>query len=314
MSTNPVEELLPPIHPAAKSALEQFGSLVDETIAFGTHVLKWQMDSATGGDEVAPITLSIRHILDMLAAVSSCVKSSNIDPCKSILRATLESFLGLAYLLKEDSSRRGFAFLAVEASQRLKHVKMLDPSTTEGDAFRKALESDTVVPGFVPNISPEVIKTSLANTEAFLASRGVREAVAELKRLKKKNKNSNPHWYSLYGGPTNLERLATSLGYQSLYLVYYKHWSRSTHGIDVVQGKLGPGPSGRPRLIQLRVPTEAQTATQFAVTLALKMFRLIVDKYCPEKQSEFASWYSVEVRQQFLALGDQNLLNVSFPK
>ena len=75
LKAKPIDELLPPFDPSIKLALEGFGALIDETVAFGTHVLSWQMKSATGGDEVAPITLSMRHMLEMLAAISACIKS-----------------------------------------------------------------------------------------------------------------------------------------------------------------------------------------------------------------------------------------------
>ena len=227
------------------------------------------------------------------------------------MRATLESFLGLAYLLKEDSVRRGFAFLAVEAHQRLKLVRMLDPSTPEGVRFQKALESDTVAPGYSHGISPELIKLSISRTEDFLNTPGVKSALDELRKVRKKNKN--PNWYSLYGGPTSIAQLADYLGYQSLYLVFYKFWSRTTHGVDIIQGKLAMGSTGRPGIIQLRVPTDAQTMAQLAITVALRTFRLVVDKYCPEKKPQVTEWYEAEIMTRYLELGEHKFINVIIP-
>jgi hypothetical protein len=284
MPTNPIDTILPPVDDRVKPTLQYFSGLIDEAINFGTHVFQWHMQAAKGGDEIAPISLSIRHILEIFGAVSSCVRNSNIDPCKILLRAALESFLGLAYILQEDSVRRGYAFLAVEAHQRLKHYRALDPSTPESIQLARALSGDTVAPGFSHSLPQDVIQDAIQKVKAFLDTPGPKTAMAELRKLKRKHKN--PNWYTLYEGPTNLEGLAARLRYQSLYQFLYRYWSRTTHGVDVIQGKLAHPSSGRSGVVQLRVPKEAQTVTQITITLGLKMFRLLVDKCCPEKSAD----------------------------
>lgn len=313
MPTSPIKEMLPEIEPGVKSNLHQFGALVDEAVSFGTHVLTWHMQTAKGADEVAPVTFSFRHILELLGAVSSCVKSSYIDPCKVLLRAALESTLGLAYILREDSVRRGFAFLAVEAYQRLKQVRALDLSSPERKTLEQKLAKDTIAPGFSAEIPQEMVKESIARTEAFLQTPGPKAALAEFRRIKSKNKNSNPNWYSLYGGPQNLERLADALGYQSMYQFFYKYWSKSTHGVDVVQGNLVRSVSGRAAVVQLRLPKEAQSITQISITFALHTMRLIIDAYCPEKRHDYAKWYVTEMQAPFLQLGTQEFIKIRMP-
>ncbi len=312
MPVSPVNEILPPIDPSVNALLEQFAQLIDETINFGTHVLAWQMNSAVGGDEVAPVTLSIRHILELLGATSSNVRSSHIDPCKILLRATLESFLGLAYILKEDSVRRGHAFLTVDAHQRLKNLKMLDLSRPESKKLEEKLSTDIVVPKFAEIIPQDSVKKSIASLEAFLKTPGAKEPSEELRKLKNKS-NKNPNWYSLYGGPVNLERLAFVLGYQSLYHFLYKYWSRATHGTDILPGKMGYGPNGRPGIVQLRLPVYAETITQVAVTIALTTYRLTITKYSPDKHQDLGKWYIAEIQKLYLELGKEKIINVSIP-
>jgi hypothetical protein len=313
MATQPIDKILSPVQPKTKSILGQFGCLIDETRAFGTHVLQWHMDSAVGGDDVVPISLSIRHILELMGAVSSCVKNANIDPCKIVLRAMLESFLGLTYMLQNDTRRRAFAFLAVEAHQRLKHLRMLDLSTEEGKKYLSLVRDDENASSFSPRISPEMIATAINNAEEFLQTEGVGEALTEIINLKKTKKKRNPNWYSLYGGPANLEELATTVGHQLLYAFFYRYWSRSTHGIDVIQGKLGRSASGRPGIFQLEIPTDAQALTQITATLALATYRLVLTKYSPSKIADLDKWYQSEIRNMFMELTKTRLINVVMP-
>jgi hypothetical protein len=74
--------------------LGRFADLIQETVNFGTHVLEWELGSAPGGDETAPITLSLRHILELLDSVSINIRNACVDPCKLLLRGALESFFG----------------------------------------------------------------------------------------------------------------------------------------------------------------------------------------------------------------------------
>jgi hypothetical protein len=312
MPTEPINSILPPIDPRISSALQRFYSLIDETTYFGTHVMAWHMQAALGGDEVAPVTLSLRHILELSGAISSCMKNSNIDPCKILLRSTLESFLGIAYILKDDSIRRGHAFLTVESYQRLKRDRLLDGSTPEGREFNEAIGSDTLVPNFSHGIPAETIKKSIHNIEDFLDTSDAKDALNELRKLKKKG-IKNPNWYTLYNGPYNLERLATLLGYQLLYIICYKYWSRTVHGTDIVQGKLHLTPSGRPGILQLRNPDEAQTITQILITILLTSYRLLIDKYCPEKKVEFANWYKIEIKNNYEELAKQTFIKLTIP-
>ena len=313
MPTLPIKELLPEIDPGVKSNLNQFGALIDEAINFGTHVLTWHMQTAKGADEIAPVTFSFRHILELLGATSTCVKSSYVDLCRVLLRALLESLLGLAYILREDSVRRGFAFLAVEAYQRLKQMRALDKSTPARKTLEQKLAKDTVAPGFTAEIPQEMVKESIARTEAFLQTPGPKAALSEFRRIKSKNKNSNPNWYSLYDGPQNLEQLADALGYQSMYQFFYKYWSKSTHGVDVIQGNLVRSISGRAAVVQLRLPKEAQSITQISITFALHTIRLMIDAYCPEKRQDYAKWYIAEMRDPFLQLCNEEFIKIRMP-
>jgi hypothetical protein len=44
---------------------------IDETVNFGTHIFQWFNEAVAGrADEVVPIAVSFKHLLDMLDAIS----------------------------------------------------------------------------------------------------------------------------------------------------------------------------------------------------------------------------------------------------
>ena len=83
--------------------------------------------------------------------------------------------------------------------------------------------------------------------------------------------------------------------------------------MDIIQGKLGRGPNGRAGIVQLRIPTNAQSITQLAVTIALTTYRLTIAKFCPDKESNYNNWYVSEIRELYLRLGEKQLINVKIP-
>jgi hypothetical protein len=313
MPTVPVPELLPTLQIATRSTLSQFAALIDETRAFGTHVLQWHMQTVEGGDEVGPISLSIRNILELMGAISSCVRNSNIDPCKILLRAMLESYFGLAYMLQADTRRRGFAFLAVEANQRLKQLKSFDPSILTRTPVTTLSEVKETRDSFPDVPSSDVIATAIRDTEEFLKTTGVQEALAEIGRMRKGKAKRNPNWYSLYDGPSNLEELSSRIGEESLYSFFYRYWSRSTHGIDIVQGKLGRTESGRAGILQLDIPANAQNISQMTINIALPAYRLIVIIFSPDKLEDFARWYLTEIQGLFMEFTKKQFIVVKPP-
>jgi Leu/Phe-tRNA-protein transferase len=83
--------------------------------------------------------------------------------------------------------------------------------------------------------------------------------------------------------------------------------------MDIIQGKLGRGPNNRSGIVQLRVPTNAQSITHLAVSIALPTYRMTIAKYCPDKEPEYRTWYTTEIRETYMRLSESQLINVKTP-
>jgi len=311
MSTQPVLQIIPrtPANPNVSKVLGRFADLIDETVNFGSHVLKWHLESAQGGDENVPITLSFRHILELLDAVSINIRNSLVDPSKLLLRGALECYFGVAYMLKADTKRRAMAFMASYVNQRLKTYRKLDPTTQQGKEFRRLLKKDPIAANMIISIPTPVVQAAIANLETLLKKPAYKDANDEYNRLKKTN-SKNPYWYSLYGGPSNIEKLADHLNMQASYHILYRQWSNSTHGTDIIQGNISRSPSGETSIHQLRLPKEPEVLTVLAVSIALKLFRLFIARYAPHKSTEYKSWYTREIRPTYLRLTRDKIIKI----
>jgi hypothetical protein len=311
MPTQPVQEVIPrnPSSPEVSKVLGKFADLIDETVNFGSHVLKWHLESARGGDETAPITLSFRHILELLDAVSINIRNSSVDPCKLLLRGALESYFGVAYILETDTERRAMAFMATYVNQRLKTYRKLDPTTQQGKEFRKLLKKDPIGASMVISIPTATIQAAIANLESLVKKPAYQNAHNEYARIRKAG-SKNPYWYSLYGGPTNIEKLADHLNMQAVYHILYRQWSSSTHGTDIIQGNISRSSTGQAEILQLRLPKEPQLLTLLAVSIALKLFRLFIERYSPEKSAEYKSWYTKEIQAIYLRLTKDKIIQL----
>lgn len=308
MPTVPAVQYVPE-DPGILKTLSRFADAIQETVNFGTHVLEWELTSTLGGDENAPITLSTRHILELLDSVSINIRNSSVDPCKLLLRGALESFFGVAYMLEADTERRSMAFLAAYANQQLKLYRRLDASSEPGKEFENLVKKDRVAGGMKFTFPPQLVESSILNLENLLRKPKYKEANAEYQRLKK-GRSGTPYWFSLYGGPKNIEKLAEHLDLSALYHLLYKQWSNAVHGMDIIQGKIASRPDGKAALLQFRLPTDAQAMTSLAIAIGLELYQTAIKYYVPDRLNDFRSWYTLEIHPVYVRISGDKIIQV----
>jgi hypothetical protein len=143
--TPPHPEILPPDDPEHLAELAQVADLLDEVLRFGTNALNWAAVSAPATQSVIAPIMMHRHILGLLGGLSVQIRSGWIESSDVTLRAMLEAFLNLEFLVQDKQEERGFAFLAAARRERIAFLKKLDPSTTEGQAYQERHQKDGLV-------------------------------------------------------------------------------------------------------------------------------------------------------------------------
>ncbi len=236
MPIEPVTEILPRDidDKGVTEVLNKFSVGIEQTVYFGTHVMKWCVNATKGaGEEVVPLLFSFRHALELLDSISILVRKSSIDPSKILLRAKLEVLLGTKYILQQDAIRRAMGFMVWHIHKKLKRYQRLDPETQQGKELRKKIEQDFLIKD-MKITKPEQLDEMIANIEELLNEPANIEVEAEYQRFRRKSK-SNPDWYSLFGGPSSIEQLAARVKMLGIYESLYRDFSGPTHGTDILE-------------------------------------------------------------------------------
>lgn len=305
MPTEPAYEFVPrhlkEKEPEVFELLAKFSEVIDETVNFGSVVFKWCNESLEGkADKEVPVILLFRHVLELLDAVSILIKESAAEPCKLQLRSIFEALLSINYILEDKKEERAYAFLVCHAYKKIKTYRKLDPTTQHGKQFKGVLKDSVLHDLDLSNLFdlPKMVKQQ----EELFEKEGFREAYKELERLRR-NGRKNPNWFEFYGGPRDLEQIAIELKKRDYYEFFYRHWSDYVHALDIITGNLGKTEKGT-YLTSIRQPFEAQTITSLAITMALEVYRKIINHYVPLQITHYRMWYVENMQKYYKELSD----------
>jgi len=267
--TKPIDTLLPPdIQPEVKELLSVWSSKIDEVAAYGTIILDWVgLSGKLKGDEEVPVLMSFRNSLELIDAISILVRNSSIDPAKLQLRAILETIFVIKYITVNDSTQRSYNYLTGHYMRKRKLYQKLDSHSQHGKQFRTIIKRDKLASKMsLPAIKD--LQARIDNIDKILAKPEYSNSISEYNRLKAAG-NSNPNWYSYFGGPKNIIGLADHLDLPAMYEILYRQFSNNVHGQDIIDQKLSSGQPGETLIRQIRAPHEAQFVVQLTITLAL---------------------------------------------
>lgn len=295
MPTKPSEDFIPRNigYPEIQEILNQYSSALEEVINFASHVANWCSEKIHGGEELAPLCLSFRHIFELIDAISLLVKYSCIEPCKNLLRSVFESVLAVRYILEKNTDIRGTDFMTCCWHHEINELRKGDP---DDNIYKKLLAIIRKTVNMKDKRLPETpnVKERIKILEAHLNSSKYVESEKEYTRLKKST-GRKPDWYSMHGGPSNIECLASHLGLALQYEIYYREWSGLVHGFDIIIDNIEAAGHDQALLSQIRLPTNAFDVTQKAMNFGLEIIPLFVEYFVPEKAQEMKDWYLKEI-------------------
>ena len=303
------EEIIPrSLDPDLEKILEEFGNGIDRLVNFGSNIIAWNLDKKDGGDEDLPAILFLRNFLEEIDAISILIRKSSIDSCNNLLRTALENFFCVCYLIEKDFKQRSMAFLVCNALNNRKNIERVDGRSEEFKRMEKIFKNDRLLRNTNLSILPNADKYLEDNQNLLELPKF--KAVKHEYDITKKRLKRRPVWYSLFNGPTNLEALATQLGYPAIYEVLYRAWSTSIHGNDIIQGKLSGTEGNKAAIVQIRLPNNAQSVTQNCFNLSIILFKEYIEKLIPNRIMDFRTWYG-SIREFSIRLGKNQFINVT---
>ncbi len=259
--------------------------LLQEVVNHATHAFaRCQLD-ATGevGVDFAAFIL-YRHIIEITDGIEVLLANSCVTPAIPLLRSSLESSLGLEYILSASPGeymRRARSWLCVYIHKRLDLYDLVEPDREVPRKHRK-------VGAPRGGIKAGVAKANLAKT---LVQPDMAPIEQEYQKLLARRKD--PAWYSLFSGPSNLRELAKRLEREKEYRNLYKYWSTFSHGGDASAGFSKSSKVGV-AFKALRSPEMLLTFAHLATLFQLRATRLMIEKFRPGES--LRSWYLDEVK------------------
>ena len=287
----PIDEILPKTSEELKSILDRLGSLLNESVFFGTHILKWDVEKPREGKDNNIPSVFLRNIIELADAISILISNSSVDPAKNIFRSLLESCYSLTYMLERDEKQRANCFIVYKSVEKIKQCNKWLSTEDSHNHFKIKLGKDNL----------EVDLSQFFDHPDFLRVKKLREQLLEkpefkpvfeeYQRTKKKIKREF-YWYSLYDGPRNFIELTEYLGKTISYEFYYKTFSDNVHGTSVEKGFANAG-GGKAQIIQIRDYENVQELLSHTVTVLLELYIIFIRKRIPEKETEFLTWFDI---------------------
>ena len=237
---------------------------------------------------LAPFIL-YRQIIEMADGIEVLASSSCSEATLPLLRSMLEALLSLEYMLKEDYKRRSLSWLCSYVHKRIENYERVDPTTDRGKELKERLEREGGygATGFPSSKYVERLRELLAGN--------LRTIDEEYKHQKKGQKKSRPNWYSLFGGPTDLRKLARQVSKEGYYDLLYQDWSSVTHVTDLSRflTKTSGGGGG---FHPIRYPENVKDYTWLAVSFLVMVTGVMIQKFRPGE--DLSRLYNAEVKER----------------
>jgi len=271
---------------------DHLGKLHDglaNTVAFGTEILA--TDFNRGGTELdLPVLLFLRNLITTADGIAVLVKHSITEPANNLLRTALENFLSIEYLLGEDqmATQRAASFMVWFFAEQQRWLKKGDIHSAEYQEILKKHKRDKAFHNIPPMVMPMADKQLKKIEEVFHTS-AFKDTKAEYDRLKTARKRS-PMWYHLHNGPSSLEELANRVGYPAIYEMLYRGLSISTHGNNILSGKLQFNEISNAEPVHLRDSYGAESVVNHCMNFCRLAYRTVVTKRMPFMADRYNQW------------------------
>jgi hypothetical protein len=252
------------------------------------------------------VLLLVRHVIESIDGVSILVERGSAENCGPLLRSAFEGQLGVLYILRADSRRRGLAYQVAHIHRKMKMHRKWDRNDPLGKQLRDDLKEDEMTQVFdrIPGDPKDMIRKS----EEALRETEYVPIEQEWQEVRRRN-GKDPEWFALFGGPRDVRSLAISLGLGAAYEGLYRGWSDVIHAGS---GMKNIGPSVHPGAISIRPirhPEGIEGACAMAASFCVSTARSLVQAYAPEESEPFRQVYLQRIRSRYMQMSQGNLIH-----
>lgn len=302
----PIKEILPVTSKELQVILDRLSILLNESVSYGTHILKWDIEKEREGKDNHIPSVFFRNIIELADAISILISQSSIDPAKIIFRSLIECSYGLIYMLSENQKQRAYCFMVIKSVEKIKQCnKWISTENSHKELVSKIEKDDLDVNLHKFFDHPEFVKAKAQNEE-LLNKMEFKSIYAEYLRTKK-NLKKDPNWYSLFNGPRNFNELTAQIGKALRYEFYYRTFSDNVHGMSVEKG-LAYASDDRAQVIQIRDFENVQELFSHTVATLMELYIQFIRYRIPEKEDNFKEWFK-KFKIPYFAITKEKLIN-----
>lgn len=285
----PVQEILPNTSKELQPILAKFSMLLNESVNYGTHLLKWDIEMEREGKDNHIPSVFLRNIIELADAISILINNSSIDPAKIIFRSLIESCYGLIYMIEKNQKQRANCFLVIKSVEKIKQCNKWISSENSHKEFVSKINQDDLEVDLSKYFDHAEFVNVKEQREKLLNKQEFKSVHDEYIRTKKKL-NKDPNWYSLYDGPRNFRELTEQIGKALRYEFYYRTFSDNVHGTSVEKGFAYAG-EDRAQVIQIRDFENVEELFSHTVATLLELYIFFIRYRIPEKEECFKDWF-----------------------
>ena len=279
----------------AKKMIEATSPLLQEIVNYSTRVYMRCEHAGNTSMEDSPPFIFYLHIIEMTDGIQVLLSHSCCEPAVPLIRSSFEAFISLQYLFQgDDYKRKCLCWLYCDYLDKKRIEKQLDRESGQGKELERILNAEQ--PEIhLPTLSSEQLKYIHSSIEdpRFIPIKH------EYERLKEEE-NKRPPWHRLFEGPSNLQRLASTVKMENFYVTLYRDWSATVHARK--SRRYMKTLSNRPVVHrQLRFPKDLILYSCLSGHFILTATDLMILKFRPSERNHFETW-SPDIRMRLQEL------------
>jgi hypothetical protein len=301
MPTEPVKEFLDRerVRDISKPVIEIASPLLKEVVNYATNVLdKCQSSKKADKEEAFPLLALYAHIIQMADSAEVLISNGCGPPGYLLLRSSYEARLSIRYLLEKDTDKRSIAWLIKYYDDEIAYLEIMDPTNPKGKEYREKHKDDDIYkiagPPSLPGINEQIAKL-----RAKIEQPGFAEVYTEYKRRKTRTRQY-PEWYSLFGGPLSLKKLAEHFKEGAIYESLYRLWSKTSHANEATHAFF------------IRNPIQIVEVASTTVSHLLETTNLMLNHFQSNRVAHFEKWLAREVMPRQSRLIDISFAHLAF--
>lgn len=239
-----------------------------------------------------------KHAVTMLDGVEIQLSRGAVFAAGVSARSMLEAYIYLAWILETDTEARGRQFYVWHLRQKRMWARRVIPGTAEHAHFSKhtATLSDMKDPAKRAALEAEARKQD-AEISGILTNANNNAINAAFDGMKKRH--FDVAWYRP-SGPSSIGDMAKRLNLDAEYDFFYSEFSDISHAGAFEKHIKFDG--GAVVFEPIRSPERIRAVVNIVSTLALNVYRLVIDKYVPEEMDTFNKNYITRWRNRFLSV------------